>query len=419
MRAWTRAALGAVVLVAAACTGSNPENEQTPVVDEVRIGVLAPLTGANRVAGQDALRGAQLAAALVNGEEGPVPLLGVTDAGLRGLGGPKIAIVPADTGSDPSTSPARGAAQAANLVTQERVVGLVGAYDAEVTAAASQRTERLGVPFVNGDTSTGYLTERGLDWFFRTGPTDRMFGEAFFSTLKQEKVRPKRISILYTTDAPGEGLHRVLHNLAPEADYDEHGMVKFTPGKPNLVPELTTLRDEKDPEVLFLVTSKGSDAVRALETMGSMGYRPPEIFAFGGGFSEPQVLQSAGTVGEGLFYSSAWSREVAARNPSAKPIMDRYEGRFGAAMSEVAAGSFTAVLTLAAAIDAAGSVDPKRVRAALIGLDLPGRSTIMPWSGVRFDASHQNARAAGLVEQVVQGGFRVVFPNELAQAQAA
>jgi len=416
MRVWTRAALGVVVLVAAACTGSNPANEQRSV-EEVRIGVLAPLSGANRAAGQDALRGAQLAAALVNGEEGPVPLLGVTDAGLRGLGGPKIAIVPADTGSDPLRSPARGATQAANLVTQERVVGLVGAYDAEVTAAASQRTERLGVPFVNGDTSTGYLTERGLDWFFRTGPTDRMFGQAFFSTLRQEKVRPKRISILYTTDANGEGLHSVLHNLAPEADYDEHGMVKFAPGKANLVPELEVLRNDKKPDVLFLVTSTGSDAVRVLETMGDIGYRPPEIFAFGGGFSEPQVLQAAGAAGEGLFYSSAWSREVAARNPSAKPVMDRYEGRFSAAMSEVAAGSFTAVLTLAAAIDAAGSVDPQRVRTALIGLDLPGRSTIMPWSGVRFDTSHQNARAAGTVEQVVQGGFRVVFPNELAQAR--
>ena len=415
MRAWTRAALGVVVLVAAACTGSRSADEQSPVA-EVRIGVLAPLSGANRVAGQDALRGAQLAAALVNGEEGPVPLLGVTNGGLRGLGGPKIAIVPADTGSDPLRSPARGATQAANLVTQEGVVGLVGAYDSEVTATASQRTERLGVPFVNGDTSTGYLTERGLDWFFRTGPTDRMFGEAFFSTLQQEKVRPKRISILYTTDAPGEGLHRVLHNLAPEADYDQHGMVKFNPGKANLVPELEELRDKMQPEVLFLVTSAGSDAVRVLKTMGDMGYRPPEIFAFGGGFSEPQVLQAAGAAGEGLFYSSAWSREVAARNPSAKPIMDRYEGRFSAAMSEVAAGSFTAVLTLAAAIDAAGSVDPQRVRAALIGLDLPGRSTIMPWSGVRFDTSHQNARASGTVEQLVQGGFRVVFPNELAQA---
>jgi branched-chain amino acid transport system substrate-binding protein len=404
MRAWTRAALGVVVLAAAACTGSKAPSEQR-TVDEVRIGLLAPLSGANHAAGQDALRGAQLAAALVNGEEGPVPLLGVTTNGLRGLGRPKIAIVPADTGSDPERSPARGATQAARLVSQERVVGLVGAYDTEVTATVSQRTERLGVPFLNGDSSANFLTERGLDWFFRTGPTDRMFG-------------PKRISMLYTTDAPGESLHRVLHNLAPEANYYEHGMVHFDPGQANIVPELRELRDVKKPEVLFLMTSTSSDAVHVLKTMQAMGYRPPQIYDFGGGFSELQVLQAAGAAAEGLYYSAAWSREVAARNPSAKPIMDRYEGRFSAAMSEEAAGSFTAVLTLAAAIDAAGSVEPERVRAALIGLDLPSRSTIMPWSGVRFDASHQNARAAGTVEQLVQGGFRVIFPSELAQTGA-
>jgi branched-chain amino acid transport system substrate-binding protein len=417
MRAWTRAALGVVVLAAAACTGSKAPSQQR-TVEEVRIGLLAPLSGANRAAGQDALRGAQLAAALVNGEEGPVPLLGVTTNGLRSLGNPKLAIVPADTGSDPLRSPARAATQAARLVTQERVVGLVGASDAEVTAAASQRTERLGVPFVNGDTSTNFLTERGLDWFFRTGPTDRMFGEAFFSTLRLEKVVPERISMLYTTDAPGQVLHRVLHNLAPEANYDQHGMVKFDPGQANLVPQLRELRDVKKPDALFLMTSTGSDTVHVLKTMQAMGYRPPQIFDFGGGFSEPQVLQAAGSAAEGLYFSSAWSRQVAARNPSAKPIMDRYEGRFSAAMTEEAAESFTAVLTLAAGIDAAGSVEPARVRAALIGLDLPGRSTIMPWSGVRFDTSHQNARAAGTVEQLVQGGFRVVFPRELAQTAA-
>jgi branched-chain amino acid transport system substrate-binding protein len=192
--------------------------------------------------------------------------------------------------------------------------------------------------------------------------------------------------------------------------------VKFRPGTTNLTPYVAKVRDQKKPEVLFLATSTGTDAMNVLKTFEALNYRPKEIFAMGAGFSEPQALQTAGAASEGLFYSSAWSREVAARNPSAKPIMDRYEERFNAAMTETAAVSFTAVLTLAAAIDAAGSVDPQRVRAALIALDLPGRSTIMPWSGVRFDTAHQNALAAGTVEQMVQGGFRVVFPRELAQA---
>ena len=409
---WT-AALLAVTLSIAACTSSDQQGGSSSV-SEVRIGVLSPTSGKSAAAGAEALHGAELAAALVNGDEGTVPLAGIGSGGLAGLGGAKLTLVAADTKS----SPQAGATEAARLVTEKRVAGLVGAYDAAVTDGASQRTERLGVPFVNGDSPADYLTARGLDWFFRTGPTDRMFGEAFYSTLRQEKVVPKRISMLYTTDAPGESLHRVLHDLAPEANYHEHGMVKFAPGQPNLVSELQELRDEKKPEVLFLMTSRADDAVRVLETMEGMGYRPPQIFAFARGvFSEPQVLQAAGTAGEGLYYGTAWSRETAGRSGIAKAIMERYEQRFNQPMSETAAGTFTAVLVLAQAIDNAGSTDPQRVRAALLNLDIPGRETIMPWSGVRFDASHQNVAANGVVVQRVQDTFRVVFPGELQQAQ--
>jgi branched-chain amino acid transport system substrate-binding protein len=244
-----------------------------------------------------------------------------------------------------------------------------------------------------------------------------MFGEAFYSTLQKQKVRPKRISMLYTTDTDGETLHRVLHNLAPEANYHEHGMVKFDPGQPDLVSPIRKLRDVKKPEVLFLMTSTGGDAVRVLKTMETMRYRPPQIFAFGDAFSEPQVLQAAGTAGEGLFYGTAWSREIAGRNAIARPVMELYEERFNQPMNETAAESFTAVLVLAQAIDNAGSTDPQRVRAALLNLDIPGRETIMPWSGIRFDASHQNVAANAVVEQRVAQAFRVVFPSELQQAK--
>ena len=413
MRYLSGAVLVTVVLSLAACTSSEPERGSGSA-GEVRIGVLAPRSGPSRAAGIEAQHGAELAVALINGEEGAVALAGAGSEGLAGLGGAKLTIVAGDTKSDLEA----GAAEAARLVAAERVVGLVGAYDTKVTEAASQRTERLGIPFVNGDSPADYLTRRGLDWFFRTGPTDRMFGEAFYSTLQQEKVRPKRISMLYTTDVSGESLHRVLHNLAPEADYDEHGMVKFEQGQANIVPQLRELRDEKKPEVLFLMTSTGNDAVHVLKTMDTMGYRPPQIFVFGRGvFSEPQVLQSAGTAAEGLFYGTAWSREIAGRSGLAKAVMEQYEARFNQPMSETAAGTFTAVLVLAEAIDNAGSTDPQRVRAALLNLDIPGRETIMPWSGVRFDASHQNVAANGVVVQRVQDTFRVVFPGELQPAE--
>jgi branched-chain amino acid transport system substrate-binding protein len=400
---WT-AVLAVAALSVAACTSSGPGG-QTSSVSEVRIGILVPKSGPSAAAGAEALHGAELAADLVNGDEG-VP--------LAGIGGAKLTIVSADTHSQPDVA----ATEADRLVVDDRVVGLVGAYDAAVTETASQRTERLGVPFVNGDSPADFLTQRGLDWFFRTGPTDRMFGEAFYSTLQQEQIRPTRISMLYTTDADGESLHRVLHTLAPEANYQQHGMVKFQKGQANIVPELRELRDVKKPEVLFLMTSTASDSVHVLKTMQAMGYRPPQIFVFARGvFSEPQMLQAAGTAGEGVYYGTAWSREIAGRSGITRAVMEQYEQRYNQPMGETAAGTFTAVLMFAKAIDNAGSTDPQRVRAAMLNLDIPGRETIMPWTGVRFDASRQNVAASGVVEQRVGQAFRVVFPSELQQAK--
>ena len=413
------AAAVAMVLAAAACTSRQPDSEFA-TVGEVRIGVLAPLSKDNKSAGTDAVRGAQLAAALVNGEEGPIRLAGAGTAGLAGLDGAKVAILPADTRSDPQ----RGADEAVRLVDRERAVALIGAYDTEVTDVASQRAERLRVPFLNGDTSADFLTERGLDWFFRTGPNDRKFGEAFFSTLQRVPGgKTQRVAVLYANDRPSNVVKALTEELADEGGY----RLIRPPGQPGFQFRPTTKDRPADPtgaigrvraqqpDAVFVVASQPRDAEQALKAFGRLNYTPPAILTFGAGFFKPTVLEAAGQDGQGLLYSTAWSREVASRNPAAKPIMDVYEARFSAPMTEVAASSFTAVLVLVKAIDDARSVDPQRVRAALLNLDIPGRDTIMPWNGVRFDATHQNTGATGVVEQAVQDNLQVIFPAELAQ----
>jgi len=402
----SRAALAAVVLSAAACSASEPQPE-APRIGEVRIGVLAPRSGVSRAAGIESQRGAELAADLVNGEQGPAALAGTAGAGgLARLGG-HLTLVGADTRSDPE----HAASEAVRLVSAEHVAGLVGAYDADVTEVASQRTERLRVPFVNGDSPTDFLTNRGLDWFFRTGPTDRMFGEAFFSALGQLAGDTREIAILYSKDGPGSVVAKLTGELAIEGGFQSVAKVAYLPGT-DPVPAIQQLRTKApDQTPVFAIASTPGDATAVVKAIRQTGYTPPGIFAFGPGFLETGALAPADA--EGLFAGTAWSREVAGRSPVAKPVMEMYEDRFGAPMSEVAAGSFTAVLVLADAIGRAGSTDPQRVRSALLNLDIPGREMIMPWSGVRFDTFHQNTAAAGVVEQRVKGLFRVVFPDEL------
>ena len=403
-RAWRCLAAIGVALGLAGCTAAGT-GEEPLAVAEVRIGALLPLSGPNAAAGRAALHGAQLAADLVNGDErrGRAGL-----AAVPALPGARLKIVAADTAGDPQ----RGAEEAARLVSQERVVGLLGAYDTAVTAAASQRAERLAVPFINADTPAGYLTERGFEWFFRVGPTDRQLCAAFFSLLAQEGGGPHRLAILYSDDKEGNLIASTARELATEGGHAVVSREGFQPGAPGLAAAVQRALSAQ-PTALLLAASASADATQLVRALAGLG-SPPVVLVAGTGFSK--LVTAKAVAGSSLrpYRSAAWSRPVALSNPAAQALMGRYEARVGRPMNETAAGAFTAVAVLARALGSARSVAPQRVRAALIGLDLPGTDLIMPWHGVRFDATQQNARAAAVVEQVGGGRARAAFPPDLA-----
>jgi len=440
-------ALVLIVVVATGCTAGwgRRSTVTTPHPASVTIGVLAPLSGPSAQAGQQELQGAKLAATLVN-THSQVPLPLATSTGMPGLGGARLQLVAADTASLPT----QGAAQAARLVTDQRVVGLVGAYDAAVTAAASARTERLGVPFVNGDTPAGYLTELGEGWLFRTGPTDRRLGATVLSMLTSTLAANRAtagstagstaggtrggLGVVYADNDTGNGLLAVLQTLASEADDRITTAAAFLPGgdvHPALEHVIAT-----HPDALLLAASTPADAASLLAALPGARHPHPQgqpgatatlTVAMGPGFTAQVLLHATTATGGpvGVARSAPWSLGFAVRNPAARAVAAAYQRQFGVPMTDVAAGSFTAVLTLAQAINQAASTDPQRIRVALLGLDVPGRDTIMPWDGIRFDETGQNALAAGLIEQPttnpstsasanLNGRLRVVFPSELA-----
>jgi branched-chain amino acid transport system substrate-binding protein len=83
-------------------------------------------------------------------------------------------------------------------------------------------------------------------------------------------------------------------------------------------------------------------------------------------------------------------------------------------MTENSARNFTAMMTLAMAINNAGSTDPNKVLHALKTIDVPASDLIMPWSGVAFDSHHQNTKAEGILQQVQGGRYEVVYPGKAA-----
>lgn len=395
----------AVALLATACTPSNSTS-----TTDVAIGVIDPLSGANGSQGTDSLHGAEFAAKVIN-EGLPGVTLPLAGQRLPNLGGAKLSIISTDDAGDPSTA----GTQAKQLVNDKHVVALSGAYQSAVTLALAKQAEGLGVPFVNGDSSSPSLTNQGFTWFYRVGPTDEGFGESFFSLLKEEAAKGEHIStigIVHTNDQYGNDGADVTTKLASQNNDSVAVNVAFDPKATDLTSQVQQLRAAK-PDVLFILAyTPGAQLL--LSAFNQLGYTPNAVMAYGAGFADPTFIASAGSQLNGFCRRVAWSADLASRNPAAKAVAEAFQKQYKAPLTENSARTFEAIITLAQAINAARSTDPGKIRSALTTLDVQGKDTIMPWDGIRFDDRHQNTRARGVVEQYLDGAWRAVSPHEIA-----
>jgi branched-chain amino acid transport system substrate-binding protein len=402
---------GLLVLGLAACGDDDGGGSGGAAPSEVKIAGLWPLSGSNATQGTDVLHGAQLAVDVVNNDYPDLALPLGPGAGLPGLGNAKINMATGDTQGKPEV----GASEVDRLVTSEKVAAVVGSYQSGVTLTASQRAERLGIPFVNEASSSTSLTDRGLKWFFRTGPTDLTFAQTMFDYLDTEVKNGKTVNtvgIFRSNDQFGNDGATVTKQVAQQHGKTVVADVPFDPNAADLSSQVAQIRAKK-PDVLFVLAYTDA-AIKLMKTLRQLNYYPPALLAYGSGFADPAFVTGLGPLANGVFSRAAWSADIAEKRPAAKTIATMFQQKYNAPMTENSARAFTAVLTLAQAIDAAKSTKPDAIRTALQQLNVPAEQTIMPWTGIKFDAKGQNAEAVGVVEQMVKGAYKVVFPTDLA-----
>ncbi|MEU0071599.1 ABC transporter substrate-binding protein [Streptomyces sp. NPDC006332] len=406
----TVAVLCSALLLTSACTGEPVA--RTPAI--VTIGFLAPLSGPSATVGADTRRGAELAVKIVNEDLTSVPLPLGPGEGLPRANHPRIRLLPADTAASGTTA----AGQVRRLVSDQGAVAVAGGYESAVTQAASARADELKVPFVNGGSSAASLTERGLDWFFRTGPSELSYGRVVFSLLKErqsEGTAVRRIAVVHMDDQYGNDGLSMIKRFASQIDGDVVADVGVGAKASDLSRAVGEVR-ASDPDVVLTLLYT-PQALALSEDFRAASYEPPALMAFGAGYADPDFVKREGDDAEGVCSRFAWSADLAARNPAARAVAELYRTTYHRPMNDDAARAFTAVMTLAQAVDEAASPSPADIRSALVNLDVPGRDTIMPWDGVRFDDNRQNIGARGVVEQVQKGSYRLVYPFDVARAR--
>ncbi len=381
--------------------------------ETVPIGVVYPLSGALARIGASIRNGIDLAAEFVNT---PVPDLELPlagSAGLPKLRGAKLKLIWADSKGDPAT----GRAETERLIEREKVVAVLGSYQSAVTATASLAAEAKGIPFLNPESSSPKLTERNFKWFFRTGPHDVTFTKLFFDMMEDLKNRGQKISriaILSEDTEFGATATGVERAFAQRYKYEIVASELYTSPPASLDAELLRIR-RINPDVLF-GQNYIVDAIMVIRTLKEMRWFPPAIVVHDAGWVIPDFLSTVGNDGNFIITRVSWALGMGKRKPLVTKVNEIYKKRFGTDMDETNARSFTGLFALASAINDAGSLQAEAIRGALQNLAVPGRQLIMPWEGVEFDFRGQNKYAAGVMAQILNKEYKVVWPFPLAEA---
>lgn len=402
---------GAALLLAAGVAG--PVHAQP--VPEIKVGVIYPLTGAAASTGAELRMALELAADIVNNGAKGIDMPFAAGGGIPGLKGAKIKLVFADHQGNPQV----GATEAERLITQEKVVALVGCYFSNVTATASQVAERYQIPFLNPESSSATLTQRGFKWFFRTTPHDDLFVHNAFDFLKElQAAKGVKIAALASFNENtlwGNETTKLQAKLAPEFGYPMAKQVTYPAKSTQLTSEVQTLKAAA-PTVVMQSSYLG-DAILAMKSYKELGFAPDMILANNAGFTDTEFIKTLGKDAEYVITREVWALDLASRNELIRDVNNLFRSRNKIDFTGNSSRTFTGLMVLADALDRAKSTEPEAIRKALAATNIGAEKLIMPWKGVKFDANGQNTLGRGILVQIVGGKYHTVWPFNMASRE--
>lgn len=308
--------------------------------ESIKIGVIEPLTGSVAYNGLASLNGAKLAVERRNAAGGVL--------------GRKIELVV----EDGQCRPANSVNAAEKLIQRDKVVALQGAFCSSATAAVMPVAEKYKVPLLTGVSSKADLTEKGLQYFFRSAETDRLMSKTF-SKILAEKLQLKSVAYIGVNDDWGRGgvedFSKDLEAMGVKTvmkEYFDHGATDF-------YTLLTKLRASKADGVFVAAeTQDGSILVKQFKELGLQ----TKIFGVGS-WATADFIGLTGAASEGIYAAVPYASSLPGERN--KAFVDLYADAFKEKPGKYGAAGYNAMNILMDAIARAGKPQPEAIRDAL------------------------------------------------------
>ncbi len=275
----------------------------------------------------------------------------LNDAG--GLLGHAVEVLELD-----NQSTALGSKQAALEAIKAKVVAVIGATRSSHSLGMAPVLQAASIPMISPISTNPQVTLVG-NCIFRVCFIDDFQGEVM-ATFAIRELQAKTAVVLtnasekFSLSLAGlfiEKFKKLGGKILWEKDYLGDAV--------NFEEHLAKLKESK-PDVCF-VPGYDTDTGFIIKQSREMGVE--SIFLSGDGLTQ-DLYKYAGTAADGTYFANHWHQED--HDPKSRQFVQAYQKGNAMAIDPVAALSYDAVMLLADAVKRANSIEPQRIRAALV-----------------------------------------------------
>jgi branched-chain amino acid transport system substrate-binding protein len=339
--------LGIAALAAAAACERKSDGGSTSTTGDIPVGMYASLTGDGASFGQSSKEGTDLAIAEVNAAGGV-------------LGGRKLALLTEDDQSKPEEA----SNAVTKLITQDKVVAVLGEVASRRSLAAAPIAQKYHVPMITPASTNERVTEVG-DYIFRVCFIDPFQGEVL-AKFAYNDLKARRVAVLKDISQDySVGLTESVVKHFTALGGQVLDPISYSGGDPDFKAVLTNIRSQR-PDAIF-ATGYYTEAAIIVRQARELGMTMP-ILGGDGWVGDP--LKNGRAALKNTYISNHYSGDNP--DPNVQAFRKNYRAKFNREPDSIAALAYDAVKVLADAITRAGSTDGVKVRDALAKADVAG-----------------------------------------------
>jgi branched-chain amino acid transport system substrate-binding protein len=392
--------LGGAAALAACGQGSKSGNE-------IRVGVVMPITGREAKPGQYQKEGIELAIKQINDAGG----ITVKDKGKK--------LPVREIFYDDASDQAKSAGLVERAMTTDEVTAVIGGYSTALGEAESVMPDRYQTPWITPGSAATHIFSRGYQYTFGALASTDLLGYTtgqFLGGLVDGGKLNKNLAValaLENTD------HGVEYGAGIARWIEEHAGYfrivfneKFDLGAPDFSGLLQKVKNAKAD--IYLVDAHLQDYI-TMERQYIQSGMHHQMLSYGARGPDADARKALGDATNYIFAGLWWSKKLP------YPQVTKFNADYQAATghepdSYYPAPAYDAMRALAAAIEAAGTLNKTAIRDALRKIEL--KDSLLPGQVLKFGPNGQSTYPFVIIQNKPGDKTDIVFPKDAATGEA-